>query len=109
MWFPLCVFILRPPASGKSQLFLATVRPHGPVVTCTVARWLKVLMGDAGIDTSIYKAHSTQAASTSKAMMQGLSVEQITQQANWSRAATFFKFYNKRVVQSEGFQSKVLS
>ena len=99
----------RPPASGKLQLFFTTAKPHGPVVTCTVARWLMVLMGDAGIDTSIYKAHSTRAASTSNAMTQGLLVEKITQWANWSRATTFLKFYNKRVVKSEGFQSKVLS
>ena len=56
----------------------------------------------------MYKAHSTRAASTSKAKAQGLSVEQITQKANWSRAITFFKFYNKKVVVPEGFQSKVL-
>ena len=49
-----------------------------------------MLLGDAEIDTSIYKAHSTWTASTSKAMTQGLSVEQITQRANWSRAAKFF-------------------
>ena len=43
----------REPGSGRSQLFLATVKPHRPVATCTVARWLKTLMGDAGV----YKAH----------------------------------------------------
>ena len=98
----------REPGSGRSQLFLATVKPHRPVATCAVARWLKTLMGDTGIDTSVYKAHSTCAASTSKAKAQGLSVEQITQKANWSRATTFFKYYNKKVVVPEGFQSKVL-
>ena len=84
----------REPGSGRSQLFLATVKPHRPVATCAVARWLKTLMGDTGIDTSVYKAHSTCAASTSKAKAQGLSVEQITQKANWSRRGGTQSAYN---------------
>ena len=93
---------------GKTQLYLATIEPHKPVATCSVARWLKLMIGAAGIDTEIYKAHSTRSASTSKANTQGLLVDQIVGQANWSRAQTFHKFYNKKVT-SHKFQEAVLS
>jgi hypothetical protein len=35
----------------KLQLFLATIKPHNPVATCTIARWLKLLLAECGVDT----------------------------------------------------------
>ena len=93
----------------KKQLFIATVKPHGPVVACSIARWLKLLMAASGIDTSVYKAHSTRSASVSKAKSQGLSVDQILQRANWSQANTFYKFYDKKVQLDNAFQDAVLT
>ena len=55
------------------------------------------IMGLAGVDLSIYKAHSTRSASTSKSKAEGLSVEQIVQRGNWSGSGTFKKFYDKGV------------
>ena len=94
----------------QQQLFLAIVKPHKAVATCTISRWLKTLMAMSGIDTNKFKAHSTRAASTSKAKAQGLSTEQIIKHANWSKSATFCRFYHKDVEQqaSDEFQSKVL-
>ncbi len=45
---------------GKYQhkLFLSFVKPHNPVTTATIARWIKTVMHSAGIDTSVFKAHS---------------------------------------------------
>ena len=85
------------------------IKPHGPVVACSIARWLKLLMAASGIDTSVYKAHSTQSASVSKAKSQGLSVDQILQRANWSQANTFYKFYDKKVQLDNAFQDAVLT
>jgi hypothetical protein len=94
----------------QNQLFLAHIEKHGPVVTCTIARWIKTLMGMSGIDTDKYTAHSTRAASTSKAKTQGLSTEQIVKRASWSRSATFFRFYHKDIqVETDEFQTKVYS
>ena len=81
----------------KTHLFLSFTAPHNPVQPCTIARWLKTVMTEAGIDTSVYKAHSTRAASTAKARAQGLSVEQIVNRAQWSNAATYYKFYCREV------------
>ena len=67
-------------------------------------------MRSAGIDVGKYKAHSTRAAATSKARQLGLSVEQIVERANWARATTFHRFYDKEVkaATAKCFQDKVL-
>ena len=50
-----------------SQLLLRYHRPYHPVQSCSIARWNKSILGSAGIDTAIFKGHSTRSASTSKA------------------------------------------
>jgi hypothetical protein len=87
---------------------LGTVAPHNPVKTGTIANWLKKVMTAAGIDTEKYKAHSTRAASTSKAKIGGLSVQDSLKQANWSRSGTFARFY-ERDTKGSIFADKVLS
>ena len=82
----------------KQKLFLAYIKSHKPVITCSIARWLRTVI--AGIDTSNFIAHSTRAASTSKAIIKGLSTQQIVKCANWTRASTFNKYYRKPVAQS---------
>ena len=68
-------------------------------------------MKQSGIDTDIYKAHSTRAAATSKAKAQGLSTEQIITRANWSKTETFFRYYHREVLQgtTDEFQVKVFA
>ena len=34
--------------------------PHGPASKDTISKWLKQVMFDAGLDTSIFKPHSTR-------------------------------------------------
>jgi len=84
------------PFRTSSKLFLSFVRPHAPVAKNTISRWIKLTLGKAGIDTNIFKAHSTRAASTS-AVRRDVDVSIILKSAGWSRASTFAKFYNKPV------------
>ena len=42
-----------------NQLFLSHIRPHNSVSSDTVARWIKRTLREAGINTEIFKAHST--------------------------------------------------
>ena len=42
---------LRPGSSGPNPLFLAVRKPHKPVKPSTIGRWLKNVIGQAGIDT----------------------------------------------------------
>ena len=51
-----------------NQLFVALIKPHHAVTSSTIARWLKTTLEQAGIDTAIFKAHSTTGASTSAAV-----------------------------------------
>ena len=78
------------------QLFLSISKPHNPVVASTIARWLKSVLNLAGVDTSIFSAHSTRGASSSKAAMSGVTLQTILQTADWSSAGTFKKFYCRK-------------
>lgn len=98
---------VRKPGKDGDQLLISFREPHGPLASSSVARWIKMGLQEAGIDTSIYQAHSTRAASTSKAAKQGLQVSQILERANWAQAMTFKRYYHKTI--SCPFQEKVLN
>ena len=96
------------PKQGN-QLFISTVSPFQPVKSSTIAGWLKRFLDRAGIDTSIWTAHSIRGASTSKALKVGVSVQSILESANWKSVGTFRKFYNKPMHDGNAdFQKKVL-
>ena len=75
------------------QLFIGITKPHAPVQACTIAHWVKTVLKDAGINTSVFTAHSTRSASTSVAMSGGASLQEILSQADWSSSSTFHKHY----------------
>ncbi|CAC5361900.1 unnamed protein product [Mytilus coruscus] len=92
---------------NRNWLLLSFVKPHHPVTTSTLARWLKSVISSAGIDTANYKAHSTRSACTSKAFRAGVSSSEIMKQARWSNLTTFSRFYYKPLAGSD-FQKAVL-
>ena len=49
------------------------------------------------LDTNIFQAHSLRGASTSKALLKGLSVKEVVDHGKWSLESTWQKFYHKRV------------
>ena len=61
----------------KSQLLLSFFNPHNPVVSSTKSEWIKNVLREAGIDTEIFKGHSTRSASTSQAGLMALSATDI--------------------------------
>jgi len=62
-------------STPKTKLFLSWIGKHNPVTSCTIARWLKIVMIEAGIDTSIFKAHSVRGAACSKAAGTGVTTK----------------------------------
>ena len=90
------------------KLFLATIKPHKPVTSSTIARWIKNLLGKAGVNTEIFKAHSVRGASTSAAAMAGITTEDILKAADWSNETVFPKFYYKPT-RDQSFGKAVLS
>ena len=85
---------------NTQQLFVSYCKPHKGVSSSTLARWIKTVLEKFGIDTNIFKAHSTRSAATSEAFFSGASVKEILSSANWSKEKTFSKFYNRQVPES---------
>ena len=48
---------------GKDKLLLSYVKPHSPISSCSVARWIVTLLKLAGIDTDTFKSDSVRSAS----------------------------------------------
>ena len=84
-----------------NQLFISYVKPHKAVSSATIARWLKVVLHEASVDTSLYKAHSFRSAATSNALFKGASLADILKHADWSSVNTFNRFYNKPIVRND--------
>ena len=80
---------------GETKLFLALIKPHKAVTSSTIARWLKSLLEAAGIDTTVFTAHSVRGASSSAAANLGITTNDILKAADWSSESVFQRFYYK--------------
>lgn len=78
-----------------SQLLLTFRKPHHPATSQSISRWIKTILERSGVDTSVFKGHSTRHASTSAAARAGLHIDTIRNTAGWSSSSEMFnKFYN---------------
>jgi len=94
----------------EEQLLLSYESPFGAVSTQTISRWLFNLLDYAGIDNSVYKAHSFRHASTSKAFEKGVSIDVIYASAGWTqKSSTFARFYRKQIDLRETFADCILT
>ena len=85
---------IRPKDRAESNpLFLSYIKPHRPVTSQRIAHWIKDLLGEAGVDTDTFKAHSVRGASTTAALAKGVSLQDILRTADWSAESTFQRFY----------------
>ena len=73
----------------KTKLFLSYIKPHNPISSSSVARWILAMLNLAGIDTDNFKAHSVRSASVSAAASSGVTTNQILEAANWSSESVF--------------------
>ena len=80
--------------NNETQLLLSYIRPHRQVVSSTISGWLKKVLKSSGIDVSLFTAHSTRSATTSKASASGLSMIEILERGTWSSKSTWKRFYN---------------
>ena len=85
----------------NTQLLLSYVKPFKPVSRDTISRWMKMVLHVAGIDTSMFKPHSTRAASCSKANAKSVPIQSIMKAAGWSSENTFRRFYDKPVIEDD--------
>lgn len=80
-------------------LFISHKKPYGKVTSQTLSRWIKDMLFESGIDTSVFSAHSTRHASTSHASRVGVSIDLIKNTAGWSGTSRVFaQFYNRDII-----------
>ena len=96
-------------SDGQTQLLLSSVKPHTEVKKSTISGWIKPTLHEAGIDTEQFKAYSTRAASSSKAKVNGLSLQNILDRGQWSGDSAWQKHYNKFVInETKQYQDAVM-
>ena len=76
-----------------TKLFLSFIKPHNPVSTASVARWILSVLKLSGINTAIFKTHSVMGAAATNAYLAGMPLPQILKVADWSNEHTFHKHY----------------
>ncbi|CAN7982324.1 unnamed protein product, partial [Ixodes hexagonus] len=81
--------------NSATAVLLTTQKPFHPASRDTVANWIRRTLSLAGIDTKVFKAHSTRGASTSKAFQAGVPLSEILEAVDWSSANTFNRFYQR--------------
>ncbi len=89
------------------KLLVSFIKPFGAVTASTVGRWIKTLLGQAGVDTTQFSAHSIRSASTSKAAA-SVPVELILATVGWKEESTFCRFYNRPVAVTDQMSVAVL-
>ena len=52
---------------SSSRLIISLKRPHKEVTATTISRWITAMMAAAGINTTVFKGHSTRSSSTTAA------------------------------------------
>ena len=89
---------------SSDKLFVCVVAPHGAASTATILRWLQKAIQMSSQSGS---GGSTRAASSSRALVKGVSLASVLEAGDWARASTFKRFYFKPSELS--FQSSVLN
>ena len=95
--------------SDSKQLIISYIKPHKPVTTSTVSRWIRDVLHRSGIDINEFTAHSVRSAATSKAKINNISISDIMLKAGWTNVKTFSSFYNKKIVKQNNFDVGVLN
>jgi len=83
------------------KLLLAVNKPHKPVSTTTISRWLvdliKFCYKKMNKTVGRIRGHSTRSIGPSWALFKGASLQQVMEAADWSRETTFTRHYLKPV------------
>ncbi|KAM8939354.1 protein farnesyltransferase/geranylgeranyltransferase type-1 subunit alpha [Pelodytes ibericus] len=64
-----------------------------PIIQLLLLPWVKWVLTEAGIDTSVFGPHSVRGAMASKACSLGCRLEDLLKATDWSRESTFREFY----------------
>ena len=78
------------------DLLISYGKPHKPVSSEGISRWIKDELLKAGVDTSVFKAHSC-----SNTRDAGISASEILKKGGWKSVHTFKTFYSRDIINSE--------
>ena len=81
---------------NSGELLILFQKPYQHISKDTIARWIKLALTEAGVDTNIFTAHSTRGAASSKLHTAGVPIDTIL-----ASASTFEKFYKRNIDKPE--------
>ena len=88
----------------SSSLFVTTIEPFRSASKTTIARWIVEYIKSAGSDALLsdrVRAHDTRSVSSSWALFNGASLQDIQAAAFWSNPNSFISCYLKDVLRGE--------
>ena len=84
--------LIRGNVEGQTtQLILSYAYSQKPAMSATIARYVKLFLGQAKIDLAIFSAYSTWSASTSKGNNLGLTGDDVDTAGGWKTNSIFRK------------------
>ena len=91
---------LRPvfPSSKPDPLFVSYVKPHNPITSPTLSRWLRTAIKNAGIDTELFESHSVRGASTTAAANSNVPLDKVLKMTDWSCVSALQKLSSRPVM-----------
>lgn len=89
---------------NKDQLILSYAPPYDPVSSASVSRWVREVLGSAGIGPSVFTTHSIRGAVTSQMLRINVPVKDILAKASWRSESSFRKYYNKPFIDEDPSQ-----
>jgi len=94
---------------NNEKLLISFKKPHQPVTTQTIARWIKHVLQLSGVDITRFSAHSARHVATSTAFKQSVDLERIRKIAGWTSSSVFAKFYNRKIDDRKEFMASIMN
>ena len=91
-------YLLTTAGKRKSKSLIVSYFNFSAVTAQTIAKYIKGTLLNAGIDTTVFGAHSTRHASASKAVMNKVPVEKILKAGGWKNDSSFKKHYKLDII-----------
>ena len=86
-------YLLATAGKRKSKSLIVSYFNFSAVTAQTIVKYIKGTLFNAGIDTTVFGAHSTRHGSASKAHMSKITVEKILKAGGWKSDSSFKKHY----------------
>ena len=94
--------ITSPLRGDSTKLLISYIKPHQPVCSSTIGKWVKDILMKAGIDVTTFSGNSARPATTSYGKATRMTLQEILKAGGWSNAQTFATHYNKPITRNFG-------